>query len=218
MEAIRTWIIDHVAYLGPIGGPVVYIGFLSLYMTACLPPEPIEFLPGFLFGAVVGTVVSVAGKLLGVIISMLIGRYLFRARIRSFVFRRFPIIRRIAFAIEREGFWAVVLVRGLAIPAAVKNYGISACLDVSIALNVLASSVIVVPHAMVWAWIGRSASTISKNYHEADTKTLLADVMPEPMVLIALGVPLSLFAVFITRNVARRIKLDQPVPDEEKED
>ena len=205
MDEWRLHVIAKLAELGPNLGPLVYMVCLSFYVTACLPAEPIDFLPGFLFGWIKGSLVSIFGKLLGLALSMLLGRYLFRARIRSFVFERFPITRRITFAVEKEGFWALVLVRGLALPAALKNYGLSACLDVSLAQNLLASAFILVPHSLVWAWIGDSAATVSTNFADLNSTTLLKSVVPNPMIMIFLVLPIAIFMMAIVRNVAKRV-------------
>ena len=217
MDEFRDKVIGTLATLGPNGAPIAYAVFLGLYITVCLPTEPIEFLPGFFFGWLKGSLVIIVGKLLGVTLSSIVGRYLFRARIRSFMFRNFPVIKKVSIAIAQEGFWGVVLVRGLALPASVKNYGISSCLDVSLAQNLLASLFMLIPHALKWGWIGDAASTISSNYHEIDISTLMKTIMPDPYVMIALGAPIALFTLSIVRSIAKRVNFDEIKVDDESE-
>jgi len=146
----------------------------------------------------------VCGKSLGSLLSMIIGRYLLRDAVERFIFKRFPLVRTIGRAIEKEGFGALVLIRGMPFAMALKNYGLSVLRGVSISSALLAGSITAVPHSFVWATIGSSAKDVAElSMHNVSMADAVKSVLPGPA-MWAVGFVVLAVSVYLSRSLARR--------------
>jgi uncharacterized membrane protein YdjX (TVP38/TMEM64 family) len=189
--------------LGPVQGPVAYALFLAVWIVLCLPCTPIEIIPGFVFGFRTGWLVSLAGKSLGSLASMLLGRFVFRGPVERFVFKRFPVMKKLGLAIEKEGFGALLLIRGMMLPMAVKNYGLSVLRGVSLRDSLFAGFLTALPHSFVWALIGSNAQNLAEVVHG---EASIQSVLPGPLIC-AVMLPLAFFAAKVSRSIYARFNL-----------
>lgn len=187
--------------LGPVWGPVFFTIALAIWVVLCLPCTLVEMIPGFLFGIEVGWVVSMAGKSIGSAISMYLGRYVFKDATERFVFSRYPIVRKLGIAAEREGFSFLLFIRGMWLPIALKNYGL-AVLNISIHQALLAGFVTSVPHSLLWAWIGSRMNSIAEIVQSSGKVSVSEFIPGRELVMIA--TPITIACFIVARNFYRR--------------
>lgn len=183
--------------MGPVGGPVFFTLVLSAWVVACLPCTIVEIIPGFLFGIEVGWVVSMLGKSIGSAIAMYLGRYVFKDATQQVLFKRYPILRKLGIAAEREGFPFLLFVRGMWLPIALKNYGL-AVLNVSILQVLWAGFLTSIPHSLLWAWIGSKMNNLAE-IAQSNGKIKVTDFLPG-WELAMIGTPVVLAGLYIGRN------------------
>jgi uncharacterized membrane protein YdjX (TVP38/TMEM64 family) len=203
MSLVSTalFLADQARLLGPVLGPLFFTVALTGWVVVCLPCTIIEMIPGFLFGIKTGWVVSMAGKSIGSAISMYLGRYVFKDATERFVFSRYPILRKLGIAAEREGFPFLLFVRGMWLPIALKNYGL-AVLNVSIPEVLLAGFLTSIPHSLLWAWIGSRMNNVAEVI-QGSGKISITDVIPGRDLLIV-GTPIAILCIIVARNFYRR--------------
>lgn len=201
MSETAVWLSETCQGLGPVLGPAYYVGFLSVWVVLCLPTSPIELLPGFLFGLRLGAACSVLGKLLGSALAMGLGRYVFKAPTERYIYSRFPKIRKLGVAVEREGFPLLLFIRGMWAPIAFKNYGL-AVTNVSIPMVLLAGTITSVPHSLAFAYMGTKLGSLVdvKGRDQSVWKLLLGDEYEELWLLVLVGLPVVLACAVVFRN------------------
>ena len=187
--------------LGPVLGPIFFTLALSIWVVVCLPCTVVEMVPGFLFGIQTGWIVSMAGKSIGSAISLYLGRYVFKESTERFVFARYPVLRKLGIAAEREGFPFLLFVRGMWLPIALKNYGL-AVLNISIPQILLAGFITSIPHSLLWAYLGSKMNNLAEVI-EGSGKVSISEVIPSRE-LIVIGAPLGILALVVARNFYRR--------------
>ena len=142
-----------------LAGKLVYIVFLGSCVALGLPiVGALEIVPGFLFGFRVGFLIAVTSKILGNAMALALV-HLFRARVRALFFvnsKRFQILERV---VRRGGFSAIVAVRLMYAPMALKNYGLG-LLDVPRWQILAAGALTALPFAALWAYIGTTANSL----------------------------------------------------------
>ena len=187
--------------LGPIYGPLFFTFALSIWVIVCLPCTVVEIIPGFLFGLPVGWVVSMAGKSIGSAISLYLGRYVFKDLTERILFVKYPILRKLGVAAEREGFPLLLFIRGMWLPIALKNYGL-AVLNVSIPEVLLAGFITSIPHSLLWAYIGSQMNNLAEVVQKSGTISI-TDIIPGTE-LILVGTPIAIACFIVARNFYRR--------------
>jgi uncharacterized membrane protein YdjX (TVP38/TMEM64 family) len=187
--------------MGPVFGPLFFTAFLSIWVVICLPCTVVEMVPGFLFGIKTGWMVSTVGKSIGSAISLYLGRYVFKEATEKFVFARYPILRKLGIAAEREGFPFLLFIRGMWLPIALKNYGL-AVLNVPIRDVLLAGFLTSIPHSLLWAWLGSEMNSLAEVV-QGSGKISLSDVIPgRDIVFIA--APIIVLSLIVARNFYNR--------------
>lgn len=102
--------------------PLIFILVMALVVVLVLPGVMFTTGAGFVFGLVEGTVYVVLGTTFGATLAFLIGRYLFGATARRFVFAHAK-LRLISEGLEPEG-WKIILLTRLVpfFPFKLSNY------------------------------------------------------------------------------------------------
>ena len=189
--------------LGPIVGPLFFTVALSIWVVICLPCTVVEMIPGFLFGIKTGWVVSMAGKSIGSALSMYLGRYVFKDATERYVFAKYPIVRKLGLAAEREGFPFLLFIRGMWLPIALKNYGL-AVLNVSIADVMLAGLITSIPHSLLWAYLGSRMNNLAEVV-QGSGKVSISDVIPGRE-LALIGIPIAVLCFIVARSFYKRFR------------
>ena len=187
--------------LGPVLGPIFFTLALSAWVILCLPCTIVETIPGFLFGVRTGWVVSMAGKSLGSAASLYLGRYVFKESTQRYLFAKYPVLRKLGLAVEREGFPFLLFIRGMWLPIALKNYGL-AVLNVGIPEVLLAGFLTSIPHSLLWAYLGSRMNNLAEVI-EGTGKVSIADVIPNRDLMLV-GLPLAAISFIVVRNFYRR--------------
>ena len=189
---------------------------LAVWNIMCLPSTLMECVPGYLFGFRQGTVVSVVGKSLASWLSILLARYVVkRSSWRDYLFNKFTMLRAIEVAVRKNGFPIIVMVRLLALPLLVKNYGLGILDGVPVWHIMAASTLTGIPFAMAWSYLGSTASTLVDIYNG---KSASLDLPPWAMGLGAFAV-LSMWWVIFTRvrEAYASIVAEETQPESDKD-
>lgn len=185
-------------------GPVYYVLFLGLWVTALLPCSVVEMVPGYLFGFKTGLICSLAGKNLGNLMSVLIGRYLLKDRLQETLIKKYPMLKAFEKAIKEEGFKIICLIRVTYLPMLIKNYGLSV-LDVPVSLIFLSSLATGLPFAAGWTLLGSSAKDLGSILRGEHS---LRDALPmEPTILLPVVVVFLVCFAYVASSFARKMKV-----------
>lgn len=108
-------------------GTMIYICVLALAIVCCLPCTVFEIIPGFLFGPLKGAIVCAVGKNLGNLLCIILAKTILADYARKHVLPRLKHARVLERMVQKQGFTAVCIFRGVVYaPLPLKNYGLGA--------------------------------------------------------------------------------------------
>jgi uncharacterized membrane protein YdjX (TVP38/TMEM64 family) len=161
-----TWLHEVVHGMQAIQGAgwVGWLMFIGLYAAACLlfiPGSILTLAAGAVYGFWGGTLLVLAGNGLGALLSLLLTRYLFRDWAKK-QFARFPKLRAMEKAVQKQGWTLVCLTRLSPImPFSLINYSLGLT-KISVAKFFFATEAGAIPSTAVYVYFGTMIGSLTK--------------------------------------------------------
>ncbi|KAG2500159.1 hypothetical protein HYH03_001741 [Edaphochlamys debaryana] len=114
----------------------------------------LQAITGALYGLYAGLVVSWLASSVGQALAFLLGRYLFRASVKSYLLQRVPNFPQIEAAIKKEGWKLMCLLRlSPILPYNILNYA-AALTPISFFAYTLSSAAAIIPWTILYVYLG----------------------------------------------------------------
>jgi uncharacterized membrane protein YdjX (TVP38/TMEM64 family) len=138
----------------PSGTVHVYLTFYTLSVVLLFPCMIMQVISGALYGFWIGLLVSWVATSLGQSLAFLLGRYLFRAPVKSYLHQTWPNFPTIDAAMKQEGWKLVCLLRlSPVLPYNILNYAL-ALTPVSFWVFTWSSALATVPWTALYVYVG----------------------------------------------------------------
>eukprot|EP00927_Polykrikos_kofoidii_P031995 TRINITY_DN27389_c0_g2_i1.p1 TRINITY_DN27389_c0_g2~~TRINITY_DN27389_c0_g2_i1.p1 ORF type:complete len:416 (+),score=43.20 TRINITY_DN27389_c0_g2_i1:62-1309(+) len=145
--------------LGPMGQAITVVGF-SIWVCFALPITPVEIAFGYIYGALWGFIFGLFCKATGSCAAFVLGKRLGR----RFGVKVPSVLRPRLALLQTRPVLAMVGIRLMPIPLAVKNYGLGVC-EVTLYHFFLATMAVDIPISMLWATAGASCRSLSEAFN-----------------------------------------------------
>lgn len=153
LHAVDSWIKAH-----KVPGMAILPLLICLTLPLGFPCSLFEVAAGSLFGVPVGAVLSVVGKTTGGVLAFTVGRHLLRTFIRSYL-ENCRVFHGMCEVLQSCDWKLLLLVQLSGLPNALKCYGL-ALTEVSTWKFVATAFAGGIPHALVWAFVGKQAQDL----------------------------------------------------------
>ncbi|KAG2430643.1 hypothetical protein HYH02_013641 [Chlamydomonas schloesseri] len=138
----------------PLGSLHLFILFHTFAVVLLFPVMLLQCITGALYGLYAGLVVSWLASAVGQALAFLLGRYLFRASVKSYLLQRVPNFPQIEAAIKKEGWKLMCLLRlSPILPYNILNYA-AALTPISFLAYSLSSAVAIIPWTCLYVYLG----------------------------------------------------------------
>eukprot|EP00195_Chlamydomonas_chlamydogama_P007023 CAMPEP_0202892994 /NCGR_PEP_ID=MMETSP1392-20130828/2653_1 /ASSEMBLY_ACC=CAM_ASM_000868 /TAXON_ID=225041 /ORGANISM="Chlamydomonas chlamydogama, Strain SAG 11-48b" /LENGTH=252 /DNA_ID=CAMNT_0049577161 /DNA_START=593 /DNA_END=1351 /DNA_ORIENTATION=- len=144
----------------PWGTLHVFMVFYAASVVLLFPCMIMQVISGALYGFWVGLLVSWLATSVGQSLAFLLGRYLFRASVKSYLHSTWPTFPTIDAAIKKEGWKLVCLLRlSPVLPYNILNYAL-ALTPVSFWVFSAASAIATIPWTCLYVYIGTFSTNL----------------------------------------------------------
>ncbi|KAG2438514.1 hypothetical protein HXX76_005065 [Chlamydomonas incerta] len=138
----------------PLGSLHLFVLFHIFAVVLLFPVMLLQAITGALYGLYAGLVVSWLASVVGQALAFLLGRYLFRASVKSYLLQRVPNFPQIEAAIKKEGWKLMCLLRlSPILPYNILNYA-AALTPISFLAYTLSSAVAIIPWTCLYVYLG----------------------------------------------------------------
>jgi len=181
-------------------GAVVYAIFLACAIVIGAPCTVLEILPGLLFGWPTGFAVAMIGKFAGSAISVMLAKTLLKDYVLTKIIPRYKALQIMAAVVQRNGFVAVLLFRGVVVaPLAVKNYGLGA-IGVATPELLAAAFITNFPYSLWWSYLGSTAKDIVDILDGKDVQGPTKQLMENPQAAAAVAMVAAVLVFVVAKK------------------
>jgi uncharacterized membrane protein YdjX (TVP38/TMEM64 family) len=198
LQTIITW----VRGLGAPGG-LIYGLIYAAGTVLMVPGTLLTAVAGLLYGVLIGVLIVSPASVLGATLAFLLGRYVARDWVARKL-QRYPKFMAIDRAIERNGFWVVLLMRlePVFLPFALLNYALGMT-RVRVRDYVLASWIGMLPATILYVYLGSVGGDLARLLQGDFRHSLLTQW------LFWLGLAATALLVLVLVRIGRRALREQ---------
>ncbi|GLC44991.1 hypothetical protein PLESTB_001745900 [Pleodorina starrii] len=144
----------------PLGSLHVFVLFHVAAVVLLFPAMLLQAITGALYGLYAGLLVSWFASSVGQALAFLLGRYLFRASVKSYLVTRVPNFPQIEAAIKKEGWKLMCLLRlSPILPYNILNYA-AALTPISFLAYSLSSAAAIIPWTCLYVYLGTLSTSV----------------------------------------------------------